>query len=406
MSPVQCAGGVELQEFREVYVQRERSVQLAAFGSGVVVAVGAQRVTCGKERTAQTRIVACSHTVVVLRVAVFVDADLRIAVLVQRAYIDRIDRSDTRGVVHQVGGVPRGAQVGVGFRCRVGVTHVGTHLQPCSCLIVCLEACGKALVARIFDDTVFIQIAQAGVERTFVHRSLNADVVFLAECGAVSGVAPVVVYHVVGLAVRLVAASQRGVRVQSAVHADEAFTCGKRVDVVPQVSHHDVVGIHVGSFRALTLSVVIVVVILSVYRFVILARVVDGLIVLHGTAVGTPLHVHVDLRLLVLSAFGGDQDDTGSATRAVQRCGSGILQHCHRFDVLLRNVAQRCAVGSAVHNNQRVGCGVHGGDTTDFNASLACTGGTGTATKLKTGRASHQGVSHVGRDVLGELFRA
>ena len=79
------------------------SVKLITLALNLVVTVASQRVTGLEECTAYT-VVLCSHTVVVLGIAVFVCTDNRIAVLIKYAHVDRIDRSNHGSVVHQVGG--------------------------------------------------------------------------------------------------------------------------------------------------------------------------------------------------------------------------------------------------------------------------------------------------------------
>ena len=135
-----------------------------------------------------------------------------------------------------------------------------------------------------------------------------------------------------------------------------------------------------------------------------MAGVVDGLIVLHGAAVGTPLDVHADAGLLVLAGLGSDKDDTRRAARTIQGGGSGVLQHRDGGDVALRDVAQRGGIRRTVHDDERLRAQRQRRDASDVDAGIARTRSTRTATHLEARRGAHQGVGHVGGDVFLQIL--
>ena len=406
VAPVEGAGRVELQEVGQGDVRHEGAVQLVEPSLVVVVTVCAQGVSRREEGTRQSWIVGGCHAVVILRVTVAVGAHLRIAVRVEHPDVDGVDGCDERRVVHQVGVVPRGgAEVRVRPGGRVGITHVGGELEPRLRLVVRLEAGGKTLVARKFDHAVLVEVVHVGIEGAFVHRSRCTDVVLLTEGGVVGSVAPVVVRQVVGLSVRLVGTTQRGVRVQLAVGADEQLSVGHGVDVVAQVVEHVLVRLLVCLCRSRP-TVGEVAVVLSVEGLVVEPRVGDGLIVLHRTGVGTPLHVDIDLGDLVLAGLCRDDDDTGGTARTVEGSGSGVLEDGHRLDVLLRDVVQRGAVGRSVDDDKGLGLRVERGDTADLELGVFRPARRAhAAAQLESRRTAHEGIGHVGRHVLRQFFR-
>ena len=83
---------------------------------------------------------------------------------INHAYVDRIDRSNIRGGVHQVGSTPGSIHVRVAVLLAVCVADVGTYLQPLLGLVVSLQTTCETLVAGVLDDTVLIQVACTGIE--------------------------------------------------------------------------------------------------------------------------------------------------------------------------------------------------------------------------------------------------
>ena len=361
------AGGIKLQPVGEDHVGEDRGVDLVEAGLHVVVAVVAERVTCREERTGDT--IARGQTIVVSLVSVLVFLDVDVAVFIHLTDIDRIDRCDGRGEVHQVGRVGRRAQVGVRLHQRVHILCVHTQFQPLLGLIVGLDTARDTLIAASVDDTVLVEIAQRHVERRAVGHTLGADIVLLAQCVLVGGIVPVIGSHVIFLAVALIGATECGSGVQFAVGADEQLAFWHSVAVVGQLLEHGAVGFGVGVGSRHAVSIEVLVVELAVVSLVVLAGILDDIILLDGAGVGIPLHVYRNLGLASTAFLGGDDDHTGGTTGTIEGRRSSIFQDRYRLDIVSRNRRQVAGVGGTVYDDQRVGAGVHRGNTTDVDAA-------------------------------------
>lgn len=102
---------------------------------------------------------------VVVRVAVLVGLHRAISI----ADVDRIDGRDAADEVHKVSlGEPcvfAIVHIGVGDGLGVGVTDIGTELEPLLDLVVGLDTSGKTLVASVLDDTIVLEEVDAGEVR-------------------------------------------------------------------------------------------------------------------------------------------------------------------------------------------------------------------------------------------------
>ena len=270
------------------------------------------------------------------------------------------------------------------------------------------------------NDTVFLQIAGREEVVTLVVTAAGIYFVFLTETVLVGSVCPVVGLIPVGVAVVLsdfftrivrvvyqtrlpIAIAQCGIGVQLSVHTDELLSVGHSIYLIAQSTDQVAIGCIVSLSSRHTLRVEVVVVESSVCQLIVFGRVVNLVILLYGTAVGTPAHVYVDARCRLVTLLGGDDDDTGSTTGTVQSGRSGILQYRHRLDVLLRDVAQRRLIGSTIDNDQRVGLGIHRSNTADVDLTLVGTRSTRAATNLQARNRTGQCIGHVGGHVLVEL---
>ena len=397
LSPVHVGGDVQAQPGSDFCICGEGSVELVAQGVVGVVLVGTQGVTCLQEGAGH-RIVTAGYAVVVLLVAVGVGADGRVAVSVQVTDKDRVDGGNPGGVVHQVGGTQGGVHVGGGQGLGVHITHVAAQAQPLLHLVVCLEADRQALVAGVGDDTVVVEVTQAGVEGGLVGAAVHAHVVFLAHGLAIGIVGPAVRLQPVGLTGILVleGIAQRGGGVQLAVHAHQLLAFRNGIDLVTQVLEHILVGLEVGLLHGHTTIIVVVVVEHGVGSLIVFGRVSDGVVVHDGAGVHTPAGIEVYDGIIVFGAPGGDQDDAGGAAGAVQGGGSGVLEDGDTFNIALGDIGKGSGVGGAVNNHQRIRTGIHGGDTADVDGTGTCTRSTGGASDLQTGHLAHQSVGDVG----------
>ena len=219
-------------------------------------------------------------------------------------------------------------------------------------------------------------------------------------------VTPVVVNQIVSLAICLIATSQSSQRIQLSVKTNQVLAFRQSIDIIAQVVQHNLIGICISQFIALTLRIIIIITILAINSFIILTRIVNCFIILNRTAIGTQLDIHVNLSLLVLTGLSGNKDYTGSTTRTIKSCRSSILQHGNILNIILRNVAQRSTVRSTVHNDKRFRICIQRSDTTDFDTTLTGTRSTGTTTKLKTRSGTNQSIGYVSGNVLGKFFRA
>ena len=148
-----------------------------------------------------------------------------------------------------------------------------------------------------------------------------------------------------------------------------------------------------------------VVVELLVVDFHELCGVGDGLIVLHGATVRSPLHVDVHLCLLRLSLLGCDKNHTSGTTGTVEGGRSSVLQHGDALDIILWNVGEVAAIRSTVDNHKGFGVGIHRGDTTDVDGTLRSTWLTARSTNLQTRDGTNEGVGYVGGDFLAQFLR-
>ena len=146
--PVDGAGGIEAQPVSELDVCQSCGIQLVGSGVHIVVEVGAQGVTSLQECTC-SRIVRTRAAIVILLIAVGISTDDgQSGCGVDDAHIDRIDRSNTRGVVAQVGRtqlilvVVRVADGGA-----VNIAYVHTDTQPIGQVVVNLQTGIEALEA-------------------------------------------------------------------------------------------------------------------------------------------------------------------------------------------------------------------------------------------------------------------
>ena len=399
---VEVVGAVEAQPVREDDVGRVGLVQLMTFHGVGVVAVAAQRVT-GRHESARGRadIAVRGHTVVILVVAELVLADDGVAVGIQHADVNGIDGSDVGGEVHQVGSTPAGVHIRVAVGVAVGVAYVGSHLQPLLDLIVSLQAGVDALVAGIFDDTVFLQVACAGEEAALTAAGADVDIVLLAEGRAVGSVCPVVGCHEVCLAVGSgVAAAQRGVGVDTSVTADKVLSGRHVVDIVAQTVQRGIVGGGAGSSGAHALNVEIVVVHHAIVRLIVLRRILDGLVVLNGAGVGAPLHVYVDDGLLCATLLRGDENHACGTCGTVQGSRGSIFQHRDALDIIGVDVCQAGIVRRTVHDDEGLHGRIQRADTADIHAAAASTGGTALAHHLQARNLTDEGVSDIRRGFL------
>ena len=286
------------------------------------------------------------------------------------------------------------------------VTDVSADVEPLLDLVVGTQAGADTLVTGVLDDTVLIEVAEAGVEGGTVRAAVDTEAVILSKGGLVGHALPIVGLEPVGLATVLIRDCKtegRG-RVELAVGADELLASGNGIDLVPEILDHILVGLDVGLLEGHTLVVVVVVEEHRVRGLVVLGGIGDGLIVLDGTGVHAPLGVEVDDGVAAAAFLGGDEDDAGGAASAVEGCRSGVLKDGHRLDVTLGDVGKGCGIGRSVHDDERVCACVHGGDTADLDASGSGSRGAGAASHLEAGDGTDKGVGHVRGLALGDLL--
>ena len=103
VTPVDCGLDDRFEVIGDVEVSVEGTGQVAAIIEDLIVTVRTEGVTSLHETTTVSRIVRGSHTIVILLVTELIGADNRVTGSVKNAHVNRIDRSDVSGVVHQVG---------------------------------------------------------------------------------------------------------------------------------------------------------------------------------------------------------------------------------------------------------------------------------------------------------------
>ena len=137
----QCVDRGQTEPRCELHVEVELRVELVACGAVLVVAVGADRVTCSQEQTCTVALIASAgHAVVVLVAAIGVLHDIRIAVGIDHAHVEGIDGCDILRVERQIGGIAI-----VVFEVRalrhvgVDVVHVDRRGEPVGHLVVGLD---------------------------------------------------------------------------------------------------------------------------------------------------------------------------------------------------------------------------------------------------------------------------
>ena len=175
-------------------------------------------------------------------------------------------------------------------------------------------------------------------------------------------------------------------------------------DVVRQALEHFGVGVQVCSLGTHTLAVEITVVELCVAGLIVGTRIGDHVIILNGSRIDAPLHVHVDHGILRGVALRGYDDHTRGAAGTVQGRRSGILQYGYGLDIGLCDARKAGAVGCAVHDDERVGVGIHRADTADVYRTGVSARRTGRTAHLQTGHGAHEGIHDVGRLTLGQVF--
>ena len=147
MSPSNSARSIETQPIGEANVCHCSSVQLVKLLVDVIVKVGTEGVTSLQESTG-IGIVRTRTSIVILRIAVGISTDDRIAVGIQYTYIDRIDRSNTSRIVAQVS---RAKLILVIVRIAdslaVHIANVNTYVEPLGEVIVGFHTGIEALVA-------------------------------------------------------------------------------------------------------------------------------------------------------------------------------------------------------------------------------------------------------------------
>ena len=105
-----------------------------------------------------------------------------------------------------------------------------------------------------------------------------------------------------------------------------------------------------------------------------------------------------DGSLVLITALGGDEHDTGSAAGTVDSGRSGILQDFDALDIV---GVDEVVIGNgiAVHHVQGGGAGGKGVDTADADVHT-CTGSAFALTDFHTGYAAHEGLSQGGGGFL------
>ena len=368
----------------------------------LVVAVAAQRVTRLEESTVY-RIVLTRHTVVILLVAICIGADDRIAGGIQYAHVNWIDGSNLGGVVHQVGRTQGSIHVRVGLGAGMYVADVSTQLEPAFHLVVGLDTARDTLVTGILDNTVLVEVTQAGIEGGTVVTAVHAHAVILADSLLIGhffpvvGLEPISLNHLLSSGIHhRQCIAQLGGRIQLTIEADELLTCINGVDLITQILDHIFVGLCVGGNSGHTVVIVVSVIEHGVGSLIVLGRVGDGLIILHAAAVHTPFGIEVHNSIAGLTSAGGDQDNTGSTTGTVQGSGSSILQNGNGFDIARGDVGKAGRIGSAINNDKGSRICIHGSNTTDIHGTATCTGSAGSASHLETGDVTYEGIGHIG----------
>ena len=102
--------------------------------------------------------------------------------------------------------------------------------------------------------------------------------------------------------------------------------------------------------------------------------------------------------------FGGDDDDTRSATCAIKSRGSCVFQYGDGLDIALRDVREAGVIGCAVHDNQGVCASVHGGYATNVHATLTGARSARATAQLQSRHGTYQCVCHVGGYSLAEFL--
>ena len=220
----------EFEILQEQYVEESRAVEGIAFRTVGVQAGIRQTVRVRQQGTGQTGV--HSVSVVVHRDAGVVLHDISLPV----TDVEGIDGGYGRGEGEEVGrrvSLPVRAQRIVG---EVGVTSVGTDLQPFFGLVIGFQTGGVAFHIRVFGDTFVIQVAERGVERTAIRGARYAHVVLLTHRRAESNIFPVVGGKQVLLSVINDPVAQRSIGIEFPVCADNRLAVGHAVNHVAQTA--------------------------------------------------------------------------------------------------------------------------------------------------------------------------
>ena len=251
--------------------------------------------------------------------------DVRLAVLIELTYIQRIYGSDGVYEVEQVAGGTPGAAAVDGLRLAVGEAHGSDELDPVLGLILGVDTAGVALVVGVVDDTAVLQVTCTCIVVEPAGGAAGGNVVFLA----IAGVEHLVVPVVGEIVVLTVAVAELCVGVQAEVGTDELFAFGKGEHLVTDTTVVAVVEgrvCHCIGFSLGMAGIVVFVVQFLVPGFVVLSGVGNDVVVGDEAVVAAEPCIELDACLAYITLLSGDEDDTVCTAVTIDgRCGC-VLQ--------------------------------------------------------------------------------
>ena len=392
---VQIGGGVH-REFQE---RKDDEVCISIGRQGVTLTVAGiqlhvhDRVGIANEGTAETGVQA--GTIVHHLKAVGVNLNLAVS----GADVSRIDRGHLGSESPDITGGRGRTVVAQGVEVELGIGHVGTNLEPTLGIVGSTQTARQTGVVGVLGDTLVVQVADGGENRSLAGSTGNAHIVFLAETVAISDIGPVVGRYEIIFTIVSDNLAQGSVGVDLAIGTKEFLSLGNRPDIITQTAGitGSNVGIDtgVGIQGAQAQAVLIVVVQSAVLQFVVHFGIGNHVVIHQSAGVYTHLGVEGHQGLSTLGGLGGDHDNTVSTTGTVQGVGGGILQNGHALDIGRVDIAYITAERSAVHDNQRIVAGRNGADTTDAHGRGATRSTVG-RNELDTGHLTSKGVGNGG----------
>ena len=225
-------------------------------------------------------------------------------------------------------------------------------------VLIDFGAAAETVELRTDNVALIVQVAEREVGLRVFRTAADADGVFLTDAGFKRILCPVVSPFELG-----------GSRIEFACGGVDELVVGHTEEgvVLEEVSDEVGSGIFAGACVSLLSNQAVT--IGFVGHFVVFAGAGDDVVGGDATGVPTVLGIDVNLDLALLTALGGDHDDTVGTACTVHRVGSGILEDGERLDVVGRDGVERTNVGHTVEDDERLLVGVDGTDTADADAT-------------------------------------